>query len=111
IRFIQRLIIKISKANINKIVNISSQSVYPQGLNVQKSEDHEINYANSYSFQKIMMEDMFSMVKELRPWSKVISLRLTRVIAPSIPQQAGFFGKMVRSVQMGETISISNPMN
>lgn len=111
IRFIQRLIIKISKANINKIINISSQSVYPQGLNVQKSEDHEVNYANSYSFQKIMMEDMFSMVKELRPWSKVVSLRLTRVIAPSIPQQAGFFGKMIQSVQMGETISISNPMN
>lgn len=111
IRFIQKLIVKISKANINKVINISSQSVYSQHLNMDKDEGQKINYSGSYAFQKIIMEDMFASIEQFRPLSKVVSLRLTRVMAPSIPNQTGFFGKIIQAYKQGETINISNPLN
>lgn len=111
IRYIQKMLVRISKANINKIINISSQSVYSQTSNIMKTEKDEIRYTGSYAFQKVLMEDMFASIKEFRPLSKVISLRLARVIAPSILNQAGFFGKMIKDYISGGTIEITNPAN
>jgi nucleoside-diphosphate-sugar epimerase len=111
IRYIQRMIVKIAKANINKVINISSQSVYPQSVNVSKKEEQRVEYKGSYAFQKVIMEDMFASIKEFRPLTKVVSLRLTRVIAPSIPGQSGFFGKMIKAYKDGEKINIPYAAN
>lgn len=111
IRYIQRMSVLIAKAKITKIVNISSQSVYPQSLNVQKDESVMVDYSNSYSFQKIIIEDIFRSVKEYAPLTKVVSLRLPRVIIPSSPGQAGFFGKMIENYKNGLSTVIANPFN
>lgn len=111
IRYIQKLIPKIAKARILKIINISSQSVYPQGVNAEKDEAFEIEYSNSYAFQKVLIEDMFRSIEEFCPQSKVTSLRLSRIIAPNTLNQSGFFGKLIKSYSEGQSISISNPQN
>jgi len=111
IRFVYRMSVKIAKAKVNKIINISSQSVYPQNVNIPKDESHAVSYKNSYAFQKVAIEDFFNAIKEFCPYSKVISLRLPRVIAPLIEGQAGFFSKMIKDYKNGQKIAIEYPEN
>lgn len=111
VRFMQKMTVKIAKAKIGKIVNVSSQSVYPQDLNEQKNESYAAVYNSAYAFQKVIIEDFFNSVKEFSPYSNVVSLRLPRIIAPEIEGQAGFFGKMVKDYAAGGTISVEYPEN
>lgn len=111
IRFIQNISILIAKAKINKIINISSQSVYSQKLNIEKTEGDAVSLDTSYSFQKVIIEDIFSSIKLLSPLSRVVSLRLPRVIIPQIKGQAGFFEKIIRDYQSGNEVLIPNPSN
>jgi len=109
--FLQKMSVKIAKARINKVINISSQSVYPQYVNESKTEGYPIAYNNSYAFQKVIIENLFSSIKEFSPLSNVVSLRLPRVIIPSIAGQAGFFGKMIQDYLEGRTLKIEYPEN
>lgn len=111
IRYIQKLIPKIAKARISKVINISSQSVYPQDLNVEKDESSEIKYSSAYAFQKVLIEDMFKSIGEFCPLTKVVSLRLPRVIAPKIDGQAGFFGLLIEQLKQNASIELSSPQN
>lgn len=111
IRNIFSVVKKIMKGNIPFIINISSQSVYPQNINIKKAEDHELENISSYAFQKIIIEDYFNSVSEMYPNSTVLSLRLPRVISPRNIQQSGFFGKLIKQYKLGEKIEISNPQN
>lgn len=109
--FLQKMSVKIAKARIQKVINISSQSVYPQYVNESKTEGYPIAYNNSYAFQKVIIENLFSSVKEFSPLSNVVSLRLPRVIIPSLVGQAGFFGKMIQDYLEGRTVKIDYPEN
>lgn len=111
IRFLQSYIFKIAKSNINKLINISSQSVYPQNEDILKNEDHHVAFSNGYSFQKVIIEDMFDSIRELRPLSNVVSLRLARVLAPNVPAQSGFFGRAIQEYQAGNTVRIADPLS
>lgn len=111
IRNIYSVVKKIMKGNIPFIINISSQSVYPQSLNIKKTEDHELENSSSYAFQKIIIEDYFNSVSEIYPNSTVLSLRLPRVISPRNIEQSGFFGRLIKQYKSGEKIKISNPQN
>lgn len=109
--FIQNLSSKIAKAKIEKVINISSQSVYSQTLDEQKNEDFTVEYNSSYSFQKVMIERLFSSIKEFSPETNVHSLRLPRVIIPQISSQSGFFGRVVDSFKSGGKVEIEFPEN
>lgn len=109
--FLQKITVKIAKARIPKIINISSQSVYPQYVNVSKTEGYPVTYSTSYAFQKVIIEDFFTSIREFSPLSKVVSLRLPRVIIPSIIGQAGFFGTMIQNYLEGKTMNIDFPEN
>lgn len=109
--FLQKITVKIAKARIPKIINISSQSVYPQYVNVSKTEGYPVTYSTSYAFQKVIIEDFFASIREFSPLSKVVSLRLPRVIIPSIIGQAGFFGTMIQNYLEGKTMNIDFPEN
>lgn len=109
--FLQKMSVKIAKARIAKVINISSQSVYPQYVNESKTEGYPLTYNNSYAFQKVIIENLFSSIKEFSPLSNVVSLRLPRVIIPSLAGQAGFFGKMIQDYLEGKTIKIEYPEN
>lgn len=111
IRFMNKMIVKIAKAKINKVINISSQSVYPQTLNEKKNESVDVITTNTYAFQKVIMEELFMNIKQFSPLTRVISLRLPRVIAPNIQGQAGFFGKMIQDYIDGKTVIIDFPEN
>lgn len=111
IRFVQKMVVKISKAKINKVINISSQSVYSQGLNVSKDEKDIVECNNAYSFQKLMIEELFGSIKNYNPLSKVTSLRLSRVICPEIKGQSGFFGDIIKDIKAKNAVNIDNPMN
>lgn len=111
IRFVQRLIPKITKAKIAKIINISSQSVYNQSLDEEKTEESEVLIDRAYAFQKIMMEDLFASVNQFNPLTKVVSLRLTRILNPEDIEQCGFFGKVVSELKNGNLIHIQTPLN
>ncbi|MFV0155373.1 NAD-dependent epimerase/dehydratase family protein [Empedobacter falsenii] len=111
IRFMNKMTVKIAKAKINKVINISSQSVYPQTFNEQKNETVEVVTKNTYAFQKVMMEELFMNIKQFSPLTQVVSLRLPRVIAPNVQGQAGFFGKMIQDYKEGKTVKIDFPEN
>lgn len=104
LRFMLKWTTRAAKAKIPLIINLSSQSVYPQNVNIKKNEQHIIEYENSYAFQKVLMEDMFTNIRELSPLSKVISLRLPRIINPNNLKQTGFFGKLVKENTVGMTL-------
>src|SRR5690606_37393239 len=111
INFINKLFVKIAKAKIGRIINISSQSVYPQDENVCKNERYSTQISTSYSFQKVIIENFFNSIKELSPGSQVVSLRLPRVIIPSIKGQSGFFGKIIDKFKIGNLTTIEYPEN
>ncbi|MHC5310077.1 NAD-dependent epimerase/dehydratase family protein [Myroides sp. LJL116] len=107
--YLQNISNKIAKAKIEKVINISSQSVYSQTLDENKGENFPIQYCSSYAFQKVMIERLFSSIKEFSPESKVISLRLPRVIIPQISGQSGFFGRIVENFKNGTKVEIEFP--
>ncbi|MDP2541107.1 hypothetical protein CSC81_01135 [Tenacibaculum discolor] len=111
IRFIQILIPRIAKAKISRIVNISSQSVYNQKLDEEKTEENEVFVDRAYAFQKVMMEELFASINQYNPLSKVVSLRLTRVLNPKDKEQCGFFGKIISELKKGNTVKIQTPLN
>lgn len=111
IRYIHNSVQKVAKARIPKVINISSQSVYPQDVNESKCELHKTVSHSVYSFQKLIMEDFFLSIKDRTPSAKVASLRLSRVIDPASEKQSGFFGEVVRKLRVGDVIEVPNPGN
>jgi nucleoside-diphosphate-sugar epimerase len=111
IRNVHQVVNKITKAKIPTIINISSQSVYPQTVNVEKTESHPINFESTYAFQKLMIEDLFTAINSFSPVSKVISLRLPRIISPNQFKQSGYFGRLIEQYISGDVIEIPSPEN
>jgi nucleoside-diphosphate-sugar epimerase len=111
IRNVHQVVNKITKAKIPTIINISSQSVYPQSENIEKKESHQINFESTYSFQKLLIEDFFTTINSFSPISKVVSLRLPRIISPNQFKQSGYFGKLIEQYIAGEVINIPYPEN
>jgi nucleoside-diphosphate-sugar epimerase len=111
IRNIYFITSKIIKAKIPLIINISSQSVYPQSENIKKEESHPVNFKSSYAFQKLIIEDFFASIDAFSPVSKVISLRLPRIIIPKQLKQSGYFGKLIEQYLAGDSIEIQYPEN
>ncbi|CAA0154385.1 NAD-dependent epimerase/dehydratase family protein [Tenacibaculum maritimum] len=111
VRYIYKMIPKIAKAKIPKIINISSQSVYDQELNVSKTEESNIVIKTSYAFQKIIIEDFFTSINEYSVQTKIIHLRFPRILNTNEMNQLGFFGKIVHNYITGQEIVIANPNN
>ncbi|PIE87791.1 MAG: hypothetical protein CSA04_05210 [Bacteroidetes bacterium] len=111
ILFIQRLLPRIVKAKIPRIVQISSQSVYDSSLDKEKTEEDALCLSTPYAFQKRMMEELFASVNDYYPHSKVVSLRLARVLDPSDRVQCGFFGRIVEACCASESLHIHKPLN
>lgn len=111
IRFVQYWMNKVTKAKIPFVLNISSQSVYPQQENALKEESHKTECNSSYAFQKLMIEDMVTQVKEYAIYSTIINLRVARILNPKNKKQLGFFGQIVDKTATAESFSISHPNN
>lgn len=111
IRNVYKITEMLKHANIDVIINISSQSVYPQNENVKKNEDFPIQADTAYSFQKVIIEEFFENIAVNVPHSKVISLRLPRVINPQDIEYCGYFGKLVKQYLNNEQIIINYPNN
>ncbi|MFW6247263.1 MAG: NAD-dependent epimerase/dehydratase family protein [bacterium] len=103
---------KISEAYIPLVINISSQSVYNQKLDIKKSEDADLDINSLYSFQKYIGELFFSSIHEKYPALRTYNLRFSRVIGPSSTGEVkGFFTRVISNVIHSETTPIPNPNN
>lgn len=102
---------KLSSANIPVIINLSSQSVYDQTANEQKTEDSPLAINNAYSFQKKLGEQMFESIAAKYPASRVVSLRLPRVTGQGKPGVNGFFKKIITSLRNQQPVDIPSPKN
>lgn len=104
---------KIIKSNIPLIINISSQSVYNQLTDDVKTEQDKALVCNLYAFQKYLSEEYFRSIHYHSPDSKVISLRLSRVIGNSIlgKKSSGFFSDIIEAFYTKNGVSITNPNN
>lgn len=104
---------KIIKANIPLVLNISSQSIYDQKSDTNKSEDSTVKIDNSYAFQKYISEQFFNSIESFSPSCKSISLRLSRVIGLDHTKELpkGFFIKIIQSLLNNEEIQIPSPEN
>jgi carbamoylphosphate synthase large subunit/nucleoside-diphosphate-sugar epimerase len=111
IRNVFKLLTIVNKANIPLVINLSSQSVYSQIENKEKNEMDNVQFDKSYSFQKLIIEDFCNAIYSYATVSKVVSLRLPRILNPSNVEQCGFFAKVVSLFKKGETIDIPNPLN
>ncbi len=111
VRYIYKMIPKISKAKIPKIINISSQSVYNQKENKSKKEEFDTYAKTSYAFQKIIIEDFFASIKEYSVLTEIVNLRFSRILNPNDKSQLGFFGTIISNYINGKKTIISNPKN
>ncbi|PXY02982.1 hypothetical protein DF185_02495 [Marinifilum breve] len=104
---------KIAKAGIPFIINISSQSVYDQKLDAVKKEKNSLSINNLYAFQKFIGEEFFKDLHKNYPYTRVLSLRFTRVVGVPHTEQKpdGFFAKIIENILGGESVNITNPMN
>src|SRR5690606_2800003 len=93
------------------VLNVSSQSVYPQDSNVEKDENHTVEIKTSYAFQKLIIEDFMTNIKSFSINSTVINLRVGRILNPENIKQTGFFGQIVSKVNYNEAFTIANPNN
>lgn len=109
IRYVYSFVTKIAMAKIPLILNISSQSVYDQKLNEIKNESHQVVANNSYAFQKLILEEFFDSIKKVSVNSKVINLRLPRVLNTRELSQLGFFGVIISNYLSGIETYVSNP--
>ncbi len=67
------------------IVNVSSQSVYPQGA-ADKAETAPLDGSSPYAFSKISIEESIRGISRRKPSTAAVSLRMARLFGPS----AGF---------------------
>ncbi|TCI91740.1 NAD-dependent epimerase/dehydratase family protein [Tenacibaculum sp. M341] len=111
IRYIYKMIPKISKAKIPQIINISSQSVYDQKENISKTEESSVEIKTSYAFQKLIIEDFISSIKEFNVQSNVLNLRLPRILNTKDINQLGFYGTVITNCIQNKETLISNPNN
>jgi nucleoside-diphosphate-sugar epimerase len=108
-KYIQKLIY----TNVPFIINISSQSLYNQKENIVKDEDSIVEINGLYSFQKLIAEEFINFIHRNTPASKVVSLRLGRVIGNQLGKKKpdGFFAKIIESIFENNVIKIPNPSN
>lgn len=100
------------KLNIPFLLNISSQSVYDQSLNIEKNEETEVVLKTAYAFQKYIGEELFKEVHNIAPSTKVLSLRLSRVFGSGYDQPpVGFFAHILDAFLNNKKIEIPNPEN
>ena len=99
---------KIVNGNVPFVLNISSQSVYNQSDDDVKKEDAVVSLDNLYSAQKYLVEKFYESSGVYSPSTKVISLRLARVISASFDS---FFKQMIMSLVSGKEVVITNPLN
>lgn len=111
VRYIYQFIPKITLAQIPLILNVSSQSVYDQEANIEKDESCATVIGNSYSFQKIMIEEFFESAKTVSVNSQVMNLRLPRVLNPNQTCQLGFFGTIVSNYLHEKETHVTYPNN
>jgi len=111
--FLHKQINRIIRANIPFIINISSQSVYNQLDNVEKDENKEVVLNSLYAFQKHFTELLFDSVHGYTPSSKIVSLRLPRVLGDNLSdiRLNGFFLSVINAIKDKEELHIQNPMN
>ncbi|MBL4887008.1 MAG: NAD-dependent epimerase/dehydratase family protein [Flavobacteriaceae bacterium] len=104
---------KIIKANIPLVINVSTQSVYDQTLDLEKDENAEIMINNLYAFQKYLTENFYKSINFFSPSTKVVSLRFSRVIGTYFTNEKpkGFFANVIDAVINDENIEIPNPEN
>lgn len=104
--------LKMTRANIPTVINVSSQSVYDQTSNEEKTEEAHVSPKTAYSYQKYICEQYFNTIGENTPISKVISLRFTRILDGQNNKKVnGFFGRVPEALIKGEQIKIDNPAN
>ena len=109
ILYLQQFISKIVKAKVPIVVNVSSQSVYDQTINIIKKENEDICINNLYGFQKYLSEVLFQDIKEYNPSAQVMSLRLARVI--DTKSTTGFFVESINSLLEEKPVKIPFPNN
>lgn len=104
--------LKMARANIPVIINVSSQSVYNQSSNEEKTETAPLKLKSAYAYQKFICEQFFNSLGTNTPISKVISLRFTRILDGRNDKKInGFFGKVPEVLIEGGDIKIDNPLN
>ncbi len=104
--------LKMARANIPVIINVSSQSVYNQSSNEEKTEIAPVKLKTAYAHQKFICEQFFNSLGTNTPVSKVISLRFTRILDGKDNNKInGFFGKVPEVLLKGGNIKIDNPSN
>lgn len=111
IQFVHYWMNKVTKAKVPFVLNLSSQSVYPQQDNEEKDETYPTEIHSTYAFQKKMIEVFVEQVKEYSVYSTVINIRAARILNPKNKKQLGFFGEIVDKVKSGDSFSISHPSN
>ncbi len=104
---------KIIKAGVPFVINISSQSLYDQKLDVKKDEQAEIVINSLYSFQKYLAEEFFRSITFYSPSTRVVSLRVSRVFGVHYTKSKpkGFFANVIEKLINDQTINIPNPHN
>lgn len=104
--------LKMARANIPVIINVSSQSVYNQSNNEEKTEDARVKPKTAYAYQKFICEQFFNSLAENTPVSKAVSLRFTRILDGQDNKKInGFFGRVPEALLRGGQIKVENPLN
>ncbi|MDE5417222.1 NAD-dependent epimerase/dehydratase family protein [Labilibaculum sp. DW002] len=114
ILFQYNLVQKMMKANIPLVINISSQSVYNQFENCNKDEKSIPDLDSLYAFQKHIVENFFSSIRDFSPSTKIVSMRVSRVVGINNilnTKAGGFFVNIIEKLNEGKSIDIPNPFN
>lgn len=102
---------KISLASIPLIINVSSQSVYDQTLNIMKVEEDNVRLSSLYSFQKYICEQFYKSIRVDYPFGRTISLRFPRILGRAGEKENGFFQNLISSIKGGQRVTLNNPKN